>query len=141
MTRLLSTFSDNPRVVVVGATGGIGAALVRLLAAEAHVVALSRRGETVPGAAETAALDLLDEDSIAAAAAAAGDALDLVIVATGVLQRRPDVVPEKTWRQFSKQTFDQVFAINTTGPALVAKHFLPLLGRRRKAVFAALSAR
>jgi len=35
----------------------------------------------------------------------------------------------------------QVFAINTIGPALVAKHFLPLLDRNRRSVFAALSAR
>ena len=33
------------------------------------------------------------------------------------------------------------FRLNTTGPALVAKHFLPLLARDRKAAFAALSAR
>ncbi len=141
MAAILSTFSDKPRIAVIGATGGIGAALVRLLAAEAEIVALSRSGETVTGATKAAALDLLDEDSIAGAAAAAGDALDLVIVATGVLRRAPDIAPEKTWRQFSKPAFDQVFAINATGPALVAKHFLPRLRRGRKAVFAALSAR
>ena len=34
-----------------------------------------------------------------------------------------------------------VFALNTIGPALIAKHVLPLLNRARRAVFAALSAR
>ncbi|MEZ5744869.1 MAG: SDR family oxidoreductase [Sphingomonadaceae bacterium] len=34
-----------------------------------------------------------------------------------------------------------VFAVNTIGPALIAKHFLPLLPRDRRAIFAALSAR
>ena len=34
-----------------------------------------------------------------------------------------------------------VFAINMIGPALVAKHFVPLLARRERCVFAALSAR
>jgi NAD(P)-dependent dehydrogenase (short-subunit alcohol dehydrogenase family) len=33
------------------------------------------------------------------------------------------------------------FAINATGPALLMKHFLPLLARDRRAVFATLSAR
>ena len=35
----------------------------------------------------------------------------------------------------------QVLAINTIGPALIAKHLLPRLPRTRRAVFAALSAR
>jgi NAD(P)-dependent dehydrogenase (short-subunit alcohol dehydrogenase family) len=34
-----------------------------------------------------------------------------------------------------------MFAINTIGPALVAKHFLPKLRRKQKTVFATLSAR
>ena len=34
-----------------------------------------------------------------------------------------------------------LYQINAIGPAMVAKHFLPLLSKRRKAVFAALSAR
>ena len=34
-----------------------------------------------------------------------------------------------------------VFAVNTLGPALVAKHFLPLMPRKGRSVFAALSAR
>ena len=34
-----------------------------------------------------------------------------------------------------------VFRINAIGPALIAKHFLPLLAHNRKSVFAALSAR
>ena len=33
------------------------------------------------------------------------------------------------------------FAVNAIGPALAAKHFLPLLAEDRKSVFAALSAR
>ena len=36
---------------------------------------------------------------------------------------------------------EAVFRLNTIGPALIAKHFLPLLPRRDRAVFAALSAR
>jgi NAD(P)-dependent dehydrogenase (short-subunit alcohol dehydrogenase family) len=35
----------------------------------------------------------------------------------------------------------RVFAVNTIGPALVAKHFLPLLPRRGRSAFAAISAR
>ena len=35
----------------------------------------------------------------------------------------------------------EVFRINTIGPALLAKHFLPLLRRDKKSAFAAISAR
>lgn len=35
----------------------------------------------------------------------------------------------------------RLYAINAIGPALIAKHMLPLLPRARKSVFAALSAR
>ncbi len=69
-----------------------------------------------------------------------GGALDLVIVATGVLQPdgRP---PEKSWRDLDPASLARIFALNASGPALVAKHFLPLLPREGRAVFAALSAR
>jgi NAD(P)-dependent dehydrogenase (short-subunit alcohol dehydrogenase family) len=35
----------------------------------------------------------------------------------------------------------QVYAVNATGPALVAKHFLPIMPKVGRTVFAALSAR
>ena len=49
--------------------------------------------------------------------------------------------PEKNYRAQSPDAYARAFAINATGPALVAKHFLPLLPRTGKSVFAALSAR
>ena len=118
------------RAAVIGASGGIGAAFVAALtAAGSEVIALSR-----------ADLDITDETSIAAAAARIGAPLDLVIVATGLLHGN-GVAPEKAMRDLSAATLARYFAVNATGPALVAKHFLPLLARDRRAVFAALSAR
>jgi NAD(P)-dependent dehydrogenase (short-subunit alcohol dehydrogenase family) len=49
--------------------------------------------------------------------------------------------PEKTWRNLSASALLESYAVNTVGPALIAKHFLELLARNEKAVFAALSAR
>ncbi len=66
--------------------------------------------------------------------------VDLVIVATGILHRA-SISPEKSMREMSANAMAEVFAINTIGPALVAKHFLPQLRRGSKSVFAALSAR
>jgi NAD(P)-dependent dehydrogenase (short-subunit alcohol dehydrogenase family) len=119
--------------VVVGAGGSIGAALAAALAAGgrfSRVVALSRP-----------ALDLTDEASIIRAAAALGaDELRLVIVASGFLHGQ-GWMPEKSWRQLDAAHLAHAFAINSIGPALLLKHFLPLLPRRGKAVFATLSAR
>jgi NAD(P)-dependent dehydrogenase (short-subunit alcohol dehydrogenase family) len=118
---------------VIGAGGGIGAALAEALhAAGRSVFRLGRR--------TTPALDLLDEASIAACAAAAGVGLELVIDATGFLHDAR-FQPEKSWRQLDAAALAYNFAINTIGPALVMKHFLPRLARDRRAVFATLSAR
>jgi NAD(P)-dependent dehydrogenase (short-subunit alcohol dehydrogenase family) len=67
-------------------------------------------------------------------------ALDLVVVASGLLHS-DRIAPEKSYRQLSAAAFEEYFAVNATGPALVAKHFLPLLRKDRPAVFAVLSAR
>jgi len=127
--------------VVVGASGGIGRAFVHALvpAGFAEVHALSRSGVAVDGAV-AGAIDLTDEASIAAAAARIARPVGLVIVATGVLHG-DGFAPEKSYRAIDGDAFGRVFALNTTGPALVAKHFLPKMAREGKAVFAALSAR
>ena len=142
----LSSFHANANAVVVGANGALGDAFVRALAADpgvAMVAALSRQ-PVAPGAGVTHHhADVTDEPSVAAAATAVAescDAVDLVIVATGILHDAR-VRPEKTWRALDADTMADVFRVNTIGPALVAKHFLPLLRPGHKTVFAALSAR
>lgn len=131
------------RAVVFGASGGIGAALVAELAARGwHVVAGSRQGVKPSGAATAFAFDLMDEGTIAAAASAmAAEPPDLVFVATGALTLPDGRGPEKSYRQIDSDALAQAFALNAVGPALIAKHFLPLLPRDRRAVFAALGAR
>ena len=92
------------------------------------------------GRATKPPLDLLDEDSIAAAAASCGPDLTLVIDATGFLHDA-EFQPEKSLRQLDPVHLARSFALNATGPALLMKHFLPLLARNEPAVFATLSAR
>lgn len=133
------------RCAVFGASGGIGAAFVTALAARddvAEVHAGSRSGSASDHAkVRPFTFDLLDEDSIAAACAAIGAPLDIVLVATGRLTRADGTGPEKAFRAVTTEGLAEMFAINTIGPALIAKHALPLLPRDRRAVFAALSAR
>jgi NAD(P)-dependent dehydrogenase (short-subunit alcohol dehydrogenase family) len=131
------------RAVVIGASGGIGGALAAALAERGAVVhALSRRGVVEDARFLADTIDLEAEASIADAASAlrAEGPIDLVIVASGLLHAE-GVAPEKSYRQLSGAAFARYFAVNATGPALVAKHFFPLLARDRPAVFAALSAR
>ena len=137
------------QAVIIGASGGIGSALVDQLASRNGVIvhALSRQGKSdARGAIIAHAIDLTDEDSIQAASRSVdsksnGAPIDLVIIASGILSDGDDLVPEKSYRQQSAAAFEYAFRINTIGPALVAKHFIPLMPRKGHAVFAALSAR
>jgi NAD(P)-dependent dehydrogenase (short-subunit alcohol dehydrogenase family) len=136
---------DGARAVVVGASGGIGAAVVNALAQDAGIAridALARRPLEAGGKIRTDTIDVTDEASIEAAAARldAGP-LDLVMVTTGILHDDAGLRPEKTWRHLDAAALARSYAINAIGPALVAKHLLPKLRRDHKAVFAALSAR
>ena len=134
------------RAVIIGASGGIGAALVEHLSARAdcqQVYALSRMRVSSAGNVKALSIDLDREDSIAAAANAVSKdgAPDLVLAATGILSNDNGLAPEKSYRQQTPEAFAKVFAINTIGPALVAKHFLPIMPRKERAIFAVISAR
>lgn len=130
---------------VFGASGGIGRALCEALAERgAGVVhAGSRAGESPKSARiRPFAFDLLNEATIAAASETMrADPPELVIVATGVLTLTGGTGPERTYKRLDPGAMAEVFALNTIGPALVAKHMLALMPRGRRFVFAALSAR
>ena len=123
------------RAIVIGASGGIGSALAAALELRGDSVVRLSRASDPP-------LDLEDAASIEAAAAALAPLapFDLVLIATGLLHG-DGVAPEKSWRHIDGAAFDRLFRVNATGPALVMRHFLPLLARNRPAVMAALSAR
>ena len=125
--------------IVIGASGGIGGALHEALIDEGTFEAVHGFSRSAGGAAH---LDLTDESSIAAAAAtvAKGPAPTLIVVATGLLHDG-ESGPEKSMRELDPAWLARNFAVNAIGPALVAKHFLPLMPRTGRAVFAVLSAR
>lgn len=123
--------------VVIGASGGIGSALAARLENDGNygrVIGVSRTS--------TPPLDLLAEATVAQAArfcSAAGE-VRLVIDATGFLHD-DDAMPEKSLRDLDADRLARNFALNAIGPALVMKHFLPILPREERAVFATLSAK
>ncbi len=130
---MFSSFHPGAHAVIIGASGGIGAALADILDADA-------RFDTVTRLSRATGLDLTVPASITDAAAALPTPPDLVICATGVLHA-DGLAPERDIRQLSADAFARAFAVNATGPALVAQAFLPLLPKGRKTLFAALSAR
>ncbi len=150
MTRARARALPRPwRAVVVGAGGGIGAALVaRLAAAGVDVHALARRpvedgdAPTGGGRVTTGRIDVTDEASVAAACAALGGEPPprLVMIATGLLHDAT-LQPEKSFKALDAARLARSFAVNAIGPALVAKHLVPLLPREGRSVFAVLSAR
>ena len=126
--------SEPRRALVVGATGGIGAALLVALRADPAMQAIGLGRRTTP------AIDLLDEASMVAAARAIGSPLHLIIDATGALHIN-GTPPEKRLADVSPETLAAAFALNASGPILLLKHFAPLLPRHLPSVFATLSAR
>ena len=130
--------------LVIGANGGIGAALVAALAASGRhgrVIAAARREpDTRPAGVDYLPVDIADPASIAAAAARVDAPLTRVIVATGILH---DEVagPERSLRDLDADRLAHLFTINTIGPALALRYFAPLLARDAPSAIACISAR
>jgi NAD(P)-dependent dehydrogenase (short-subunit alcohol dehydrogenase family) len=127
--------SQPALAVVIGHRSTIGAAVLEQLRASGTYVEVI--GFARPD------LDLLDEVSIAAAAAAVAardGELRHLFVATGLLHDEQQQ-PEKSWRALDPAALARSFAVNAIGPALIIKHFAPLLPRNGRAEVAFLSAR
>jgi NAD(P)-dependent dehydrogenase (short-subunit alcohol dehydrogenase family) len=133
---MLDSFPADFRALVIGASGAIGAAFVQCL-------------RSTPGCAlaegvhrqSTPPVDFDDPDSVARAAAALADRapFHLIINAAGVLHS-PRFMPEKRLADLDEHQMLATFRVNTFGPALVLRHFVPLLDADR-GVLAVLSAK
>ncbi|MDD2883019.1 MAG: SDR family NAD(P)-dependent oxidoreductase [Rhodoferax sp.] len=122
--------------MVIGASGGIGHAFVTLLQENTRckeVVGLHRHSAP--------RLDFDDETSIASAADAlrGGGKFHLIINAAGLLHTE-GCMPEKKLGDVSYAQLEATFRVNTFGPALVLRHFCPLLDAQRS-VLAVISAK
>lgn len=122
----LASLGDGYRALVIGASGALGTAFCELLHQDPRCVGVRELGRTtVPG------LDLEQPETIASAAAelAAEAPYQLIIHAAGLLHRG-QVKPEKSYSAIEPEALQAVFQVNTLGPALVLRHFLPLLDPR-----------
>lgn len=118
--------------LVIGSSGGIGAALAaHLTATGVAVTGLSRRND---------GLDVTDPASVARLMGALDGPFDLVFVATGILAP-PGATPEKALRSIDADVMARTFAVNTIGPALILRDLPRLLPKTGRAAVAVLSAR
>lgn len=140
--------ADAPRrVLIAGATGGIGGAFCKQIERRypsARLVRLARHPERLPGTDSDTldiAFDISDESRIVESLARIGDEpIDWVFIATGWLHdqgRRP----EKTYRQLDADNMMHAYQVNAIGPALMIKRLAPHLAVDRTATIGVLSAR
>lgn len=120
------------RVLIIGASGGIGQALVSV-----H----QNRGDDVVGLSRSVdGFEITNEASVSSHLSALGGDFDRIIVATGALEIN-GAGPEKSIKAIQADAMAQQFAVNAIGPALVLSHAGRLLAKGRPSCVAVLSAR
>ena len=120
------------RSLIIGASGGIGGAILATLKDRgSEVTTLSRSAD---------GLDVTDEASVADAMGRVTGEFQLIFVTTGALVVG-GAEPEKALKEVTAEAMAGQFAVNCIGPSLVMKHALPLLPGKGPSCFAALSAR
>ena len=124
------------KVLVTGASRGIGREMAAQMVARGDEVLAATRGEgRAPGGATPISLDVTDPGSIdALTARLADDALDLLVCNAGALRGRGGLDdPDYTFDAFS-----EVLAVNVTGVFMTIRAALPAI-RRAKGKIAVIS--
>ena len=109
-------FEDRDRALIIGSSGGIGSALVKLLKkklGEDRVNTVNR---------ETDGFNFFDPESVERVANLFRGPYRLIFDATGGLEIN-EVPPEKSLRALDPENMQNHFLLNTIGPALILKHF------------------
>jgi len=137
------------RVALIGASGGIGAALLKTLAMATDVEHISATYCDGPPVGEQSSrrdtsvtwsqLDASDENAVIAWANELGD-IDWLINTAGLLHDG-NHRPEKSLQEFDPKFFQQNLDVNCLPTLLLAKHAGPCLRRSKSAIFATLSAK
>lgn len=154
---------DRINALVVGATQGIGLEFVNQLSQSdrvEHLFATYRSQNTADSLFALAEqskqklqcleMDLTKEEQIASAIGTLSNTLkqadtqtaqlNLVINCVGLLHNQHQQ-PEKALRQLNPDKLLNYFQVNSIGPALLAKHLLPVLKHPQPSLFATISAK
>ena len=123
--------------VIVGATGAIGNAIANEMESLGFKDVLKVGTNTAPS------IDFNNENTILKTIEFVKNInkpISILFDATGILHQ-DNSMPEKTLKKIDIDFAKKNFLINAIGPALLIKHFVPLLDNEDKAVFATLSAK
>lgn len=137
--------------IVIGASGALGGAFEKILNADIafrrkyhQVLSFSRQKSSE----HLHTIDYADESTIAQSAAWAAEQCShapaqLIIVATGYLHSLSTngAGPERSFQHLDAQYLQHVMLVNAIGPALVLKHFVPLLSKTADVRMAFISAK
>ena len=108
----------SERALVIGASGGIGAALAEALQARgAEVTRLSRRDD---------GFEVTDAQVVARVMGGIDGPFDTILVAIGILAPEGQG-PEKSLSAIDPAAMARLFAVNAIGPALILRHLARLL--------------
>ena len=135
------------RVAVIGSNGAIGNSICQNLIDDDSVEEVYKFSRVIKSEdtekIKNIEIDIEDEDSIknCVQKLASNIKFDLIFVATGILHNDSDIFPEKSIRDISIDKLQKVLLVNTIGPTLVGKYFIPFLRKDSRSVFAFLSAR
>jgi NAD(P)-dependent dehydrogenase (short-subunit alcohol dehydrogenase family) len=132
-------------VAIIGSSGAIGRAFLDAYIADKDISNIYSISRTEVKSNDKRIIhiniDVTDEVSVKAAASKIEEnRLDRLIVATGVLHTK-SFGPEKSIKDIKIENFIKIFSVNTFGPALIGKYFLPLMTKDQKSIVAFLSAR
>lgn len=125
------------RIVVTGGTGGIGAAIVRALAAHGAIVGVGgrKRADDLPERAVALPFDVRDESAVVAAIEAfrkEHGRIDGLVNAAGIALPGLLVTTERP-------ALDEMIGTNLIGPMLCARAVLPAMLKQRSGVIVNIS--
>jgi NAD(P)-dependent dehydrogenase (short-subunit alcohol dehydrogenase family) len=148
-SQLLKPHELTPNLaIIVGASGGLGEAFTTILRSDAtyksqygQILSFSRK----PAIEQPQTIDYADESTIALSAASVAEncqtiPIRLLIIATGYLHSHGRG-PERSLQHLDAAYLQRVMLVNAIGPALVLKHFAPLLPRTGEVRIAFISAK
>ncbi len=145
------------QVLIIGASGGIGFAMTRLLLEQGKRVIATVRSDDTKNSARLKTLhdkyneqivyvtmDVTRQISIENAFTEIQnftDLLHLIINCTGLLHHGNALQPEKRLEDVNADNLAESFSVNATAPLLIARYALPLLRHKQRSVLSNISAR
>lgn len=135
----------SKNIAIIGSSGAIGNAFVEHYIKDSsveNIFTFSRNAtDHVSEKVSSFEIDVESQDSIEKAAGQVKEhIIDRIIIASGILHTE-SFGPEKSIKDLNYETFAKVYSINTIGPALIGRYFIPLMNKNKKSVIAFLSAR